>query len=387
MAQDFEPEYITVNPEGTKAWVTIQENNAIAEINLSSKTITDVWALGTKNINTVGNGYDASDRSNEAIISNWPLNAFYMPDAVGNYNVNGTNYLVTANEGDEKEYTGLNERAAVSTLNLDSVAFPHSAWLKEDQNIGRFRATNLNGDTDGDGDFDKLFSVGARSFSIFNADTKTIVYDSGDDFEQYTSKDKKFGPLFNSDHESNSLKNRSRAKGPEPEGIAIAKLAGETYAFVALERIGGLMVYNISNPAQPVFVDYANTRGVAQIGGDLGPEGIAYISPSQSPNGKPYVLVANEISGTITIYEVLYTPTDLSTTVTNRENKFEIYPNPVGKNNTVKFSKTVDFEVIDITGKLVLSGKNVNEVQLNAIKSGIYLVKTNTGEVQKLIVE
>jgi len=307
LSQDFEPEYITINANSNTAWVTLQENNAMAEINLQTNTITSVWALGTKNYSAFGNGFDASDNNNQILIANWPIKAFFIPDAIANYNIEGINYLITANEGDEKEYGPLNERTTVGAAGyiLDPTVFPNAASLKQSFNLGRMRVTNLNGDTDNDGDFDEIYCVGSRSFSIWNADTKTLVYDSGDDFEMYTSTEPSIMSLFNSDHENNSLKSRSRAKGPEPEGITIARLSGKTYAFISLERIGGVMVYDITDPTNVKFVDYKNSRSTSIYTGDHGAETLTFISPNDSPNGKAYVVVANEISGTLTIFEVI----------------------------------------------------------------------------------
>ncbi|MCB4235699.1 choice-of-anchor I family protein [Kaistella anthropi] len=213
LSQDLEPEYIAVTSDNQKAFVTIQENNAIAEINLNSKTIAALWALGKKDMSLPGNGFDASDNNNEILIANWPVKTFYIPDAVATYNVGGTNYLVTANEGDEKEFSNLNERTTVgaSSYALDPAIFPQSEVLKASHNLGRFRVTNLNGNTDSDAAFEEINAVGSRSFSIFNADTKQIVFDSGDDFERYTAQH--FTNIFNADHESNTPKNRSRSKG------------------------------------------------------------------------------------------------------------------------------------------------------------------------------
>lgn len=306
LSQDLEPEYITINAQSTKAWVSLQENNAIAEIDLTNNSITDLWALGTKNVSLMGNGYDVSDNNNQILIANWPIKSFYQPDAMGHFSVNGVNYLLTANEGDEKEYSGLNERTTVdaSNYNLDPVAFPNAAMLKRSYNLGRMRVSNLNGDIDGDGDFDEIYSVGTRSFSIFNADTKQLVYDSGDDIEMYTAFTPSISSLFNSNHENNSFKNRSRAKGPEPEGIAIANICNRTYGFISLERVGGVLVYNISDPTNVSFVDYKNTRNISSYGGDNGPETMVFIPATQSPDGEPYIILANEISGTLTIFKI-----------------------------------------------------------------------------------
>jgi hypothetical protein len=318
LSQDIEPEYITVSEDNSKAWVALQENNSMAEISLVTDSIITIWPLGVKEMNAMGNGFDASDNSTVVHLSNWPVKAFYMPDAIANYKVGNDRFIVTANEGDEKEYAGLSDRTTVGNIAtiLDPTIFPHAAWLKQTFNLGRFRITNLNGDTDKDGDYDELYTVGARSFSIFNATTKQLVYDSKGDFELITSQHPKSKAVFNANHEDNGLKGRSHSKGPEPEAITMANIWGKQYAFIGLERVGGVMVYDVTNPLLPVFVDYNNTRNLSSYGGDNGPEITLYISPERSPNGKPYILVSNEISGTITVFEVKNnrTPSALSFT-------------------------------------------------------------------------
>lgn len=386
LSQDFEPEYITISSDSQKAWVTLQENNAIAEINLVTTTISDVWALGTKDVSLPGNGFDISDNNGQVLISNWPINAFYIPDAVASYTVNGTTYLVTANEGDEKEYTGFNERTTVGagSYTLDSAVFPNASVLKQSYNMGRYRVTNLNGNTDSDTDFEAIHAVGSRSFSIFNTDTKQLVYDSGDDFEMYTSTN--FPAIFNADHESNTPKGRSRAKGPEPEGVTLAKIGSETFAFISLERVGGVMVYNVTNPNAPIFVDYKNSRSTSAYAGDHGPEGITYIAAENSPTGMPYVLVANEISGTITIFEV--DANDLSTPATPvTAPTFSLFPNPADANETIYFNRTATVTVYDINGKAVLTKKEAQTLDCSSLPSGIYLVTTTEGITKRLIIK
>jgi hypothetical protein len=308
-AQDFEPEYITISSDSKTAWVTLQENNAIAEMDLTTQTFTGLWAMGTKDYSAFGNGLDLSDQSGIVHIANFPLKGFFIPDATANYNVNGTTYLITANEGDEKEYAGLNERTTVGAVMLDSTAFPNAQVLKENHNMGRFRITNLHGDTDGDGDFDELYCVGARSFTIWNAETGELVFDSGDDFEKITQADALTAPIFNADNEGNGFKGRSRAKGPEPEGVTVATIRGRTYAFITLERIGGVMVYDVTDPNSPVFVDYKNSRDNTTYAGDNGPEGVIFISGADSPDGNMYLISANELSGTLAIFRVKSVPT------------------------------------------------------------------------------
>ncbi len=387
LSQDFEPEYITVSANSEKAWVALQENNAIAEINITNKVITELWPLGTKNYNTVGNGFDASDNNGIVAISNWPVKGFYLPDGVANYSVAGVNYIVTANEGDEKEYTGFVERTTVNNaaVILDPTIFPNAAVLKEDHNLGRFRISNLQGDTDNDGDYDELYAVGARSFSIFNADTKQLVYDSGDDFEMITSTDPAVSPIFNADNESNAFKNRSRAKGPEPEGVTVATIDGKVYAFIGLERVGGVMVYDITNPASPTFVDYKNSRSLLTYSGDQGPEGIIFIAAQNSPNGKTYIAVSNELSGTIAVYEVGNVITAVEDPTASL-NGLSLYPNPA-KGEWIRINKEVSGEVYDMTGTVVQRVVQSKEISISGFAKGIYLLKTSEGLTKKFVVE
>ncbi|TXF75044.1 choice-of-anchor I family protein [Chryseobacterium sp.] len=385
LSQDLEPEYIALSADSQKAFVTIQENNAVAEINLNTNTITALWALGKKDMSIPGNGFDSSDNNGEILIANWPVKSFYIPDGIATCKVGGTNYIVTANEGDEKEFTNLNERTTVGAGSyvLDPAIFPQSAVLKESHNLGRFRVTNLNGNSDADAEFEEINSVGARSFSIFNADTKQLVFDSGDAFERYTAQN--FASIFNSDHESNAPKTRSRSKGPEPEGVTLATIAGETFAFISLERIGGVMVYNVTNPNSPVFADYKNTRTTSSYGGDNGAEGITYIPKTESATGKGYIIIANEISGTLTIYEINDATLSLESTIKVPET-LTVFPNPAPK-GTVYFNRAATIEVFDMSGKLIHSAKKAKTIDTSTFVSGVYLVKTDEGIVKRIIVK
>ncbi len=387
LSQDLEPEYVTISADSQKAWVTLQENNAIAEINLATKTITGIWGLGKKDMSLPGNGFDASDNNGEVLIANWPVKAYYVPDAVQNYKVGNTNYIVTANEGDEKDLSGFSERTTVGANSyiLDPVLFPNSSILKASYNLGRFRVSSATGNTDGDAEFEEMAALGARSFSIFNADTKQIVYDSGDQFERYISA---YHPLiFNADNESNGAKNRSRAKGPEPEGVALGKINGQTYAFITLERTGGVMVYNITDPNNPTFTDYKHSRSTSAYGGDNGPEGIIYIAPENTTTNKGYVIIANEISGTLSMYEVA-TPATLGTDeVKTEQATFTIFPNPVNKGNILYFNRKQDYELYDMSGKLIGKEKNALTISTSTLSTGVYLVKTSEGQIKRVIVK
>ncbi len=386
LSQDLEPEYITINPDSTKAWVVLQENNAIAEINLSTSSITSLWGLGLKDVSLPGNGMDISDNNGQVLIANWPMKAFYEPDGISHFNVAGTDYIVTANEGDEKDYTGFSERIALGDVGyvLNPTNFSNASVLKQTYNMGRFRVTNANGNTDTNPDFEEIFCNGTRSFSIFNANTKQIVYDSGDSFETYSAAN--FPTIFNADHTaSNTPKARSRVRGPEPEGITTAKIGTQTFAFITIERLGGVMVFNVTNPNAVTFVDYKNSRSTSAYSGDQGPEGIIYIPASSTITQKSYIVVANEISGTISTYEV--DESQLSNTeFTNEMATFNIFPNP-SLNGIVYFNRMADVEVFDATGKSILKQKNALTIDIQKLATGIYFVKTTEGIVKKLIVK
>lgn len=307
VSRDMEPEYITVSADSKMAWATCQENNALAVIDLEDMMITEILPLGTKNHNLPNNTLDASDKNGFVFMANWNVNGIYMPDAIANYTVNGTTYVVTANEGDQREYDTIDEDISVkdSEIVLDPDAFPYGNLLKKDFMLGRLAVSPYSGDTDGDGDYDELHSFGSRSFSIWNTETGELVYDSGDDFERITANDPTWGSIFNASNSNNNFKNRSDNKGPEPEGITIAKIDGKDYAFIALERIGGVMTYDITNPEMPVFVDYSNNRDLGDDeGGDLGPEGIIYVAADENASGRGLIVVANEVSATISVYYI-----------------------------------------------------------------------------------
>lgn len=302
-AQDFEPEYITISADDSKAWVTLQENNAIAELNLTSNTITSILPLGYKDHSQVQNAMDVSDQTFGVNISNFPVKGMYQPDAVAQFTVGGNVYLITANEGDARAYSGFNEESRVSGLNLDATAFPNAADIKSNTVLGRLNATNKLGDTDNDGDIDEIYVYGSRSFSIWDpASVTPLVFDCKDALERITLNDPAYTAFFNMSNNS-FRKSRSDDKGPEPEGVATTVIGNKTYAFISLERTGGVVVYDVTQPATPQFVTYTNNR-TSSTGPDSGPEGIIVIPASASPNGKTLVILSNEVSSSLTIYEI-----------------------------------------------------------------------------------
>ncbi len=316
VAQDIEPEYIAVSADSTKAYVTLQENNAMATVDIATGVIESITPFGVKDHSLAGNGIDPSDRDGPSInIRNVPVMGMYMPDAIASYTINGQTYLITANEGDARDYEGFAEEVRVgsSSYVLDPTLFPDAATLKQNANLGRLTVTNQSGDLDGDGDFDQIHVFGSRSFSIWTPDG-TQVFDSGDQFEQITAA--AHPNNFNASNDGNALDNRSDNKGPEPEGVVIGEAYGMTLAFIGLERIGGIMMYDVSDPNAPVFLDYINMRDfsvepsdttLGQVG-DLGPEGLVFVSAADSPTGMPLLIVGNEVSGTTTVYTIVPAP-------------------------------------------------------------------------------
>lgn len=306
IAQDFEPEYVAVSPDGVTAYVTLQENNALAIIDIASATVTSVLPFGVKDFSVEGNGIDPTDEDGEINIRTIPAFGMYMPDAIEAFEVGGVMYLITANEGDSRDYEDVfSEEGEPQELPLDPTAFPNADELIPEDVIGKLEVSTVSGDADGDGDYDALYAFGARSFSIWGADG-TLVFDSGDQLEQITAE--MYPDDFNSTNDENgSFEDRSDNAGPEPEGVTIGLIGDHLYAFVGLERIGGVVVFDITDPTSPSFVTYVNTRDFsgdaeAGTGGDLGPEGIVFVPAGNSPTGEAMLIVSNEVSGSIVLF-------------------------------------------------------------------------------------
>ncbi len=308
VSQDVEPEYITVADDGTTAWVALQENNAVAVVDIVNAQVTAILPLGVKNFNAPGNGLDPSDQDGVVFggatnspavrINNWPVFGLYQPDTIATVTIAGQTYLITANEGDTRD-----EARRVSTLTLDPNVFPNAAHLQLARNLGRLDVSTIDG-LNGQGQYSQLFAYGGRSFSIWNVTNGlSQVFDSGDDFEEILaafSATPLTPSIFNSDGTPSSFDSRSDNRGPEPEGLAVGTVKNRLYSFVGIERAGGFMVYDITDPNNPFFTDYINDWQL----GDRSPEGLLFIPAADSPNGTPLLIVANEVSRNVAIYSV-----------------------------------------------------------------------------------
>jgi hypothetical protein len=255
-------------------------------------------------VRLAANGLDASDKDGGVNITGWPVEGMFMPDAIDAYTVDGQTYLVTANEGDARDYGGYSEEDRLGNLALDAAIFPHATELQRKKALGRLFVSTAGADTDGDDLIDRIAAFGGRSFSIWDT-AGNLIFDSGDAIERITAEALPDG--FNSNSKNNSFDNRSDEKGPEPESLALGEIDGRTYVFVGLERVGGVMVWDITDPRAPSFVQYANNRDFTaadEAAGDLAPEGIAFVPAIDSPTGAPLLLVANEYSGTMTVWAI-----------------------------------------------------------------------------------
>jgi len=314
VAQDLEPEYLAVTPDSATAFCSLQENNAIAVIDIASKTVTAILPLGYKDYSLAGNSLDASDRDGGIHFANYAgLLGMHQPDAIACYRVNGKTYIVTANEGDARDYDGFSEDARVKDLDLDPAAFPYAADLQKNEVLGRLKTTTATGDADGDGDFDKIYAYGGRSFSIYEyaSGALTQVFDSGDQFERLAAE---YEPdFFNQDE--GEFDARSDDKGGEPEALALGEIGGRWFAFIGEERQSAILGYDITDPEEPEFVQYLSAEthaGSVDEGaaGNVSPEGLVFIpSAAMGTTGDrspdyPHLAVAFETSGSTAMWEI-----------------------------------------------------------------------------------
>ena len=292
LAKDVEPEYIAISDDAKTAWVSLQENNGIAKINIENKTIEAIYPLGFKDYSKAANYIDPSDKDDKKELRSVPVYGMYQPDGITYVNIKGTGYIISANEGDSREYEGTpgyvgEER--IKKIKLDPTSFPASEDYQNEAKLGRLKIALDLGDTDKDGDYDKLYSYGARSFSIWS-ENGNLVYDSGNNIAKELLA--KTPDKFNDNDE------RSDDKGAEPESVEVLNIANQRYIlFVGLERTDQVLVYDITNPIAPIFLTILSHEG------DEAPEGLLVVPADESPNGKDLLIVSNEHSGTVSIYE------------------------------------------------------------------------------------
>jgi len=320
---DLEPEYVSISKDNKYAYVSIQENNALAIVNLQDNSL-ELKGLGFKDWSSLQ--LDASDKDSGVNFKSYPgLYGMYQPDTISSFSWKGANFIVTANEGDAREYffDTADEADCIAKGGLDydkddgclayidesrvedlTLAANFDYLNNDDDDIGRLKVTTIKGDTNNDGQYESLYGYGARSFTIWDSNG-LVVFDSGDDIARITAS--VHGESFNNNEDENKGDSRSDDKGAEPEALTIGKIDDRTFAFIGLERMGGIMVYDITNPYNVQFEDYFYNRGLikdANITGDLAPEGMEFVSAEQSATGNPLLIVGNEISGSIAVWEI-----------------------------------------------------------------------------------
>ncbi|MCS6855917.1 MAG: alkaline phosphatase, partial [Elioraea sp.] len=262
MGQDLEPEYVAVAPDSRTAFVALQENNALAVVDLAAGAILRILALGAKDHALPNQGLDPSDRDGPSgggaiRIRSAPVLGLFQPDAIAVLPLaDGAFAVLAANEGDARDWPGFSEelRVGATAYRLDPQRFPNAAALRQNAELGRLVVTNRLGDSDGDGDFDAIYAFGARSISLFHGSGGALLWDSGDELERITALVSP--PLFNSEGTPESFDTRSDNKGPEPEALSVAWIGGRRYAVVGLERTGGFLVYDLTDPLRPLLLGY-----------------------------------------------------------------------------------------------------------------------------------
>lgn len=288
---DLEPESIAFS--GGRAFVTLQENNAIAEFDLRLQRWTRLRALGARTVLI-----DASDRDGGARIDDL-VSAAPCPDQIATVVVHDRAFLVTCDEGDDRDWPGMDP--LVDVARVDEVMSAGAGGAAAFEALGRLKVCSFTGDTDGDGRIDRPTALGARSVSVWSADELSLVGETGPQFEQ-AMRDRVSG-RFNADDEG-QVDNRSDDRGPEPEGVVIGEHRAAPVAFVSLERPGAVAIVDLSKPASPRLVGLHDSAGE----GDFGPEGLAWIKAELSPVGSPLLVVSFEKSGTLSVYRVVSDP-------------------------------------------------------------------------------
>lgn len=381
-AEDLEPEYVAVNESSTIATVICQENNVFVFVDLTTNTISGYKGLGFKDHSELDQGMDVSNEDNGIHIQNWNVKGVYQPDAITSLTVGGSTYWLSANEGDGREYDGYESETRIADLTLDATAFPNAETLQQDSVLGRLKSftPDMIGDTDGDGDIDELYSYGARSFTIWN-EAGELVWDSGDQIEQYISDNH---PNFFNCNSGKASKSDSRSddKGPEPESITVGKVGESYYAFIGLERQGGVMIYNVTNPQAPTFDSYVHSMDeTTGLMTDIAPEGILFLSADDNHSNFDVVISSHEVSGTTTIFKI-----EDNTIGLEEEDDINVivYPNPVVDVLNIEgdFTNETYYTLTDINGKIIQSNiLSSNSIDVKALSNGIYILSITSNNV------
>ena len=314
----IEPEFVTVAPDSERAFVSLQENNAIATVNLGSASVERIDGLGFKDFSLPGNELDTSDADGISL-QNWPVEGMYQPDAIDAYEVGGETFVVTANEGDAKDF----EVAVLGDLDLDPRRFDLSEnpyvdsvdELTQPEHLGNMEVNEaaMAEFADGEDGYTDIYAIGGRSFSVWKVgdDGLRLAFDSGSRFERTFAEQYPEGHL-------NVVES-----GPETESVELGAVGDRTFAFVGQEVGSGIATYDVSRPENPAYTQMAVNRDYSVTeddienaaesnpesdepsrAGDFAPEGVHFVPASESPTRNPLLCVGFEISGTVGVFEV-----------------------------------------------------------------------------------
>ncbi len=348
---DFEPEYIVCT--NNKAYVTIQESNAVAVIDINTNKVTGIHSLGFEDYSKVSVDIDKKDE--KYVPKTYEsLRGIRMADAISVYTVNGIDYIITANEGDGREWGDYINEKEVNFK--DGETSPTGKITAENSGLtGKVVFFNTE-DYDGlNSENDYIF--GGRSVTMFKVEDDSIeeVFTSGDDFENITAK--YLPEYFNCSNDDITIDDRSGKKGPEAETVTTGKVGDKQYAFVTLERIGGVMIYDITDPANVKYVNYINSRDFStDVSIDDSPEGLKFVEASKSPTDKALLLTACEVGGTVAVYELEKGKTEEISTEDNSSN------NPSSEGGYIvkptRPSETINDEYVPVDESIETDGKN-----------------------------
>jgi hypothetical protein len=311
VSKDFEPEFVTA-VDNNYAYVTIQEANAIGKLNIGSATFESISRAFESKVSRVAR--DTSDRDAGAGPRTYPnVVGASQPDAIAGFTVGAGHYFVTANEGDAREYTCLNDDLRSSALKVDARRFPDWKTLSGSAALGRAKVNPTMGDKDGDGDIDTIHLRGSNSMTMYR--NGIVIWDSAELLDQIQTQ--AFGVTnINGSHSLSSDKStmnyvgqdRSDDKGAEPEGVAVGMVGDRRIAILGLERMTALAIFDITQPRNPVFQEWLQmlpTKATpAKDVKHWSPEGIVFVPADKSPSGKALIITSYELSGSLSIHQI-----------------------------------------------------------------------------------
>jgi hypothetical protein len=309
---NIEPEYTTAS--NTKAFLTLQENNAIATFDFATGKFEKISSLGS-----ITQTIDASDRdgasNGKSVNINDVVKGLPMPDTITQFSRGGSTFLVTVNEGDARpddvDIARANTAGLVDTTDGGSGDLYYAGDVGN-TGIGRLNILKDMGNLDGDAGIEDPTMMGTRSFSIWNASTQERVFDSASMIEQYVAANDP--TTFNmNDGLTTKYDERSDDKGPEPEALAFGTIGGRDYVFVGAERQNGIFQFDITDFGNVSITSYFNTASsTADSGGAfISPESIAFLNAANNPTGQNLLVVGYEgtgNNGSIAVFSVVPEP-------------------------------------------------------------------------------